>query len=101
MNLTKLAVIAVMLVALTSMASATVRSCDSLSFSSDADRFDGQQLSCAFTSDFNTDAIQLDISRTELSDRIPSGDAEQNLELSVEQQRSEAVYRFRDTAWRA
>lgn len=98
MNLKKLVTVAVLflLVAVT-MGSATVRSCDSLTFSSDADRFDGQRLSCAFTSDFNTDAIQLDISQTELSDRIPSGDAEQNLEVSVQKQKSEAVYGFRDT----
>ncbi len=73
-------------------ASAMVRSCDSLSYSSNSDQFSGDQLTCAFTSDFATDAIQLD-----LSNQIPNGQADQSLELSVTKQTSKAVYGFRST----
>ena len=69
-------------------ASATVRSCDSLSYSSNSDQFSGDQLTCAFTSDFATDAIQLDLSQTDLSNQIPNGQADQSLEFSVTKQTS-------------
>lgn len=93
----KLAVVAVLLVAFVSAGSATVQSCDSLTFSSDADRYDGELLTCAFTSDFNTDSLVLDYPRTELSDKFPNGEADQGLEVSVTQQESRAVYGFRQT----
>lgn len=81
---------------LSTVATAAVTSVDSISFDSNSEFFDGQTFVIEYTSSFTTDAIDVFLSSSQLSEAA-DGETDQSLSLDVAAQNVHARYSIQDT----